>query len=203
MIKICKDQIDAIRYLIYQQFLNLERVSLFGNEASSFHLFFIDPGCNFIADKMLISLGSGVSLQFGDNLTFVTGNGIIELQSVPAYANEVKGSITLIKPEDVSQYEPDFTLSAPTEICSTGSFDIQTGDLQGFGRGSADIEWDIQTDPPGTSGANIPRLKAILLGSFKGSQIFQIPASLVTTIIFCIYKQNLLIYSCPPTSHIL
>ena len=128
---------------------------------------------------MLISLGSGVSLQFGDNLTFVSGNGIIELQSTPEYANEVIGSIMIIKPEETSQYEPDFTLSAPTEICSTGSFDIQTGDLQGFGRGSVNIEWDIQTEPVGTEGANIPRLKAILLDSFKGSKIFQIPASLV------------------------
>ena len=135
---------------------------------------------------MLISLGSGVSLQFGDNLTFASGNGIIELQSTPEYANEAVGSITIIKPEDTSQYEPDFTLSAPTEICSTGSFDIQTGDLQGFGRGSVNIEWDIQTEPVGTSGANIPRLKAILLDSFKGSKIFQIPASLVIRHYICI-----------------
>ena len=135
--------------------------------------------CDFIADIMLISLGTGVSLQFRDNLTFISGNGIIELQSTPEYANEVSGSVTMIRPDDISQYIPDFTLSAPTEICSAGSFDIQTGDLQGFGRGSVNIEWGIQTQPPGTSGANIQRLKAILLGSFKGSKVFQIPASLV------------------------
>ena len=133
---------------------------------------------------MLISLGTGVTLQFRDNLTFISGNGIIELQSTPEYANEVSGSVTIMRPDDISQYIPEFTLSAPTEICSTGSFDIQTGDLQGFGRGSVNIEWDIQTQPPGTSGANIQRLKAILLGSFKGSKVFQIPASLVRYVFY-------------------
>ena len=128
---------------------------------------------------MVISLGSDVSLQFSDNLTFASGNGIIELQSTPQYANEVTGSVIITQPEDTSQYEPDFTLSSPSEICSTGSFDIQTGDLQGFGRGSVNIDWNIQTEPQGVTRANIPKLKTILVASFKGSKVFQIPANLV------------------------
>ena len=138
---------------------------------------------------MVVSLGSGVTLQFGDNLTFASGNGITELQSTDEYANEVSGTARISTPNDTNPYRPDFTLSAPTEICATGSFDIQTGDLLGFGRGTIDIAWDISTDPPGISGANIPRLKAILLGSFEGSRIFQIPATLVTLLFSSYFRK--------------
>ena len=46
------------------------------------------PGCSVKADKVVIKLGSSLSVKFSDELTLAPGNGITELQSEPEYSSE-------------------------------------------------------------------------------------------------------------------
>ena len=88
------------------------------------------PGCTVKADKVVITLGSDLSVKFSDELTLAPGNGITELQSEPEYSSEALGSVVVSQPKDLTSLSPSFSLSAPAQICPQGSFPVTVGDLQ-------------------------------------------------------------------------
>ena len=97
---------------------------------------------------LIVTLGSDHSVKLGTTLTLKTGNNIRELKSEADYGEEAKGTVTVVKSKS-SETKPDFKLSSPAEICPGSSFDVELSDLKGYGRGKKQIEWTIDSVPPG------------------------------------------------------
>ena len=97
---------------------------------------------------LIVTLGSDHSVKLGTTLTLKTGNNIRELKSEADYGEEAKGSVTIVTSKS-SETKPDFKLSSPAEICPGSSFDVELSDLKGYGRGKKQIDWTIDSVPPG------------------------------------------------------
>lgn len=115
------------------------------------NVMFVDPKCAGKADMLIVTLGSGHSVKLGTKLTLKTGNNIRELKSEQNYGEEASGTVTIIKSKS-SKSKPDFKLSSPAEICPDTSFNVELSDMKGYGRGKRQIDWSIDSVPPGAVG---------------------------------------------------
>ena len=133
-----------------------DSLKLLGKGLIQFYIFstfnngklFADPSCSERADMLIVTLGSDHSVKLGTTLTLKTGNNIRELKSEADYGEEAKGSVTIVTSKS-SETKPDFKLSSPAEICPGSSFDVELSDLKGYGRGKKQIDWTIDSVPPG------------------------------------------------------
>ena len=132
------------------------------------------PSCKLRADQVIITLGNGASLKFGQRLDLSPDNGITELHSEEEYSEQAQGSLNVEVPADLSAYRPAFALAAPAEICAAGSFPLTVSDLQGFGPGQVAMAWTAEA----SSGGSLD-LSEHLKESFRGPQRFLLPARLL------------------------
>ena len=124
---------------------------------------------------LMVSLGKDHSVKLGVSLTLKTGNNIRELKSEADYGEEASGTLTITKSKS-SGTKPDFKLSAPAEICPGSSFDVEVSDMKGYGRGKKQINWTIDSVPPGAE--NVTSLKERVYMS-KHNKKMTIQSSLV------------------------
>ena len=111
---------------------------------------FSEPVCAEKADMLIVTLGSGHSVQLGTKLSLAAGNNIRELKSEENYGEEASGTVTISRSKS-SDSKPDFKLSAPAEICPGSSFEVELSNLKGFGRGRRQFNWAIDTVPSGAA----------------------------------------------------
>ena len=111
---------------------------------------FSEPKCAEKADMLIVTLGSGHSVQLGTKLSLAAGNNIRELKSEENYGEEASGTVTISRSKS-SDSKPDFKLSAPAEICPGSSFEVELSNLKGFGRGRRQFNWAIDSVPSGAA----------------------------------------------------
>ena len=99
---------------------------------------------------LIVTLGSGHSVQLGTTLSLAAGNNIRELKSEENYGEEASGTVTISRSKS-SDSKPDFKLSAPAEICPGSSFEVELSNLKGFGRGRRQFNWAIDSVPSGAA----------------------------------------------------
>ena len=110
---------------------------------------------------LMVTLGSGHSVQLGTELRLAAGNNIRELKSEEDYGEEASGTVTISRSKS-SDSKPDFKLSASAEICPDSSFDVELSNLRGFGRGRRQFNWAIDSVPSGAADVAELRKKVVV-----------------------------------------